>query len=691
MLQPWRVGSVAWCLVALFCLAASMAAGQENAKTTGTAEASYGRELPVVEDLHLGPCMDAAVEGNWLYAIGQGKLFVADISTPNAPRVVGTLADLGRTRQIVVKDQVAYITSREDGMFLVDVSRPREPRLLSHYDTIELATGIAVSGPVAFVACRTYGVELVDVSDPARPAHLSTVRTGEAQSCIARDGILYAGVWETQELVICDVQNPRKPAIIARAPLDGYGDGVDLRGKYCYVSTGHHARGVKRPREHNMTRAEVEADPAYGRGHGLEIFDVSDPRKPVWVSRIKSPRIFSLRHLDAWSVTVEGRYAVMADTCNGMFVVDVSDPTKPRFVAHRQWPRAGVVAGLALGKDHVYVAGPDLSVVDATGLASPQTAELDHAPTIPPPVEASDPRFRVYDPAGQVYAVALSGDVALVAAGGAGLHEVRILPKIEKLHAYKTAGFAMDVKVVGNHVFVAEGEGGLSIWERPKDGPLTQVARYRVPSSTVRQVVVPPPGKYALLHVGFHMLHILDVSDPAQPRLVLKEARPGCLYGYHIAEGLLDARYACCGWAYGAYYWYDLYGGPVPAFSGDKFPLRFDAHDGMAFLDGKALVIHQGKYFLLDRKESRPPESLPRYGIPGHELYGKPSIYGNRLYVSDRFWGKVSVVDVSRPESPRLLRSIQLDGNPGIIAEHNGTLVIPAGYQGLLIDAEKSK
>lgn len=111
----------------------------------------------------------------------------------------------------------------------------------------------------------------------------------------------------------------------------------------------------------------------------------------------------------------------------------------------------------------------------------------------------------------------------------------------------------------------------------------------------------------------------------------------------------------------------------------------------MAFLDGKALVIHQGKYFLLDRQESRPPESLPRYGIPGHELYGKPSIYGNRLYVSDRFWGKVSLVDVSRPESPRLLRSIQLDGNPGIIAEHNGTLVIPAGYQGLLIDAEKSK
>ena len=78
--------------------------------------------------------------------------------------------------------------------------------------------------------------------------------------------------------------------------------------------------------------------------------------------------------------------------------------------------------------------------------------------------------------------------------------------------------------------------------------------------------------------------------------------------------------------------------------------------------------------------------AVPTYGIPGHELSGKPSIYGSRLYVSNRFWGKVSVVDISRPEKPKLLRSFQLDGNPGIAVEHNNMLIIPGGYQGLLVD-----
>jgi len=667
-----------------------MALGQE---TGDLPEDRFGKQLAVVKDLRIGPCMDATVVGDRLYAIGQGKLFVADISAPGEPKVLGRLSDLGNTRQIEVKDNVAYITAREDGMFIVDVSRPDAPRLLCHYDTIELATGIALSGKLAFVACRTYGVELVDVSDPRRPVHLSTVRTGEAQSCIARDGILYVGVWGSRELVICDVKNPRKPVIIARAPLDGYGDGVFVRGKYCYAATGHHARGV---RGHH-----AKDDPAYGAGHGLDIFDVSDPSKPVFVSRIKMPRFTLTLSMDLWGVMVEGKYAFVADTFNGMYVVDVSDPKKPFFVAYkrlnydtkRNW-RKGSVAGLALAKDHIYMAGggTDLHVLHAPGLAAPLTPEPDRPPTVPPPEPTPDPRFHTYDAGGQVYAVACTGDVALVAAGSAGLHEVRLRPKIEKLREYKTVGFAVDVKLLGNRVFVAEGQGGLSIWERKDDGSLTRVGCYHVPPYSARQVVVPPPGKYALVHVGGRTLHIVDVSDPARPRLALKDAQPGLMYGYNIADGLLDERYACCGWCYlSGYFWYDLYGGPKPVRTDDHFTISISDKDGMALLDDKALVIYRGKYLLLSRQETRPLADLPTYAIPRHGLSGKPSIHGDRLYVANRIWGKVSIVDISTQTAPKLLRAIQLDGNPGIVHEHNGTLLIPAGYQGLLIEAGKAK
>ena len=405
------------------------------------AAGQYGPELPITASLGLGPSMDAAVVDQTLYVIGDGKLHVADISNPASPRIVGGLDGLGNTRQIEVHRGAAYVTAREDGLFIIDVSRPATPVLLNHYDAIELATGIALSGDLAFVACRTAGVELVDISQPARPVHLSTIRMGEAQSVAARNGFLYAGVWGSREVVICDVRNPRQPTIVARAPLDGNGDGVALRGDYCFAATGHHARGW-RPKD-------AEASPFYGRGHGLEIFDIRNPAAPVFVSRVKMPRFYRIG-MDMWDVIVAGDYAFVADTYNGVFVVDISDLKKPRFVGHRQLPSVpaetidgvststerlpgterlqtvfaadGVAAGerlpspvggIALAKDTLYVAGAstDLHVVAAPAVAQPPQQEPDQEVKIPPPQPSErDPRFRIYRPEGQVWGVAFSGD-----------------------------------------------------------------------------------------------------------------------------------------------------------------------------------------------------------------------------------------------------------------------------------------
>ena len=120
-------------------------------------------------------------------------------------------------------------------------------------------------------------------------------------------------------------------------------------------------------------------------GAGTHFFDVSDPAKPLFVSRIKT-RPFYRIGMDMWDVMVAGDYAFLGDTYNGVFVVDISDLEHPRFVGHRQLapvPRTidgldtgerlpAPVGGIALAKDTLYVAGAwtDLHVVDATGLAT---------------------------------------------------------------------------------------------------------------------------------------------------------------------------------------------------------------------------------------------------------------------------------------------------------------------------------
>ncbi len=317
----------------------------------------------------VGPVMDVAATARHLYAVGEGKLFVLDLAQPNAPRIEGQLAGLGHVRQIAVQRGIAYVTAREDGLFLVDVRSPDQPVLASHYDTIELATGIAVSGNVAAVANRLAGVELIDVSDPRRPRHLSTVRVGEAQSVAFQGDYLYAGVWHSREVAVIHVQNPRKPAVVARAPLDGYGDGVAVQGNLLVAATGHHS-GVQPNR--------VPGDPGFGHGHGLEVFDVSRPSQPRLLSRLKLPPLYRLG-MDMWGVELAGDYAFVHDTYNGLFVIDLRHPATPRCLAHCPLPIVkdrndpSPLAGLAIVRDRVYLAGAwsDLHIV-APGVPAPR-------------------------------------------------------------------------------------------------------------------------------------------------------------------------------------------------------------------------------------------------------------------------------------------------------------------------------
>ncbi|MFC1596994.1 LVIVD repeat-containing protein [Planctomycetota bacterium] len=194
--------------------------GQLEAKTESASHANETDAsetfLPIVGDVGIGPTIDVTVDGDLAFAIGRGVLRVLDISQPLKPQVLGQLSGLGNTRQLVTRQGIVYVGSREDGVFVIDATDPAQPRLLTRYDSVEFATGVGISGDVLFLACRHYGVEIVDVSTPDKPIHLSTVCTGEAQSVSIRNGFLYAGVWATSEVVVVDVRNPRRPQITAR-------------------------------------------------------------------------------------------------------------------------------------------------------------------------------------------------------------------------------------------------------------------------------------------------------------------------------------------------------------------------------------------------------------------------------------------------------------------------------------------
>lgn len=659
----------------------------------------YGKELTISGTLGVGPSFDAVAEGGRLYVLAGGALHIAELNDPARPRVVGKLRGLGHVRQIVVRGGIAYITAREDGFFLVDVRKPESPALIAHYDTIELATGLAIAGDIAFIACRHAGVELIDIANPKEPRHLSTLRVGEAQSLAADDRYMYIGVWATRELVIADIRDPLRPVQVSTTPLDGFGDGVAIRGNTAYVVTGHHSAeaGPKRP---------AEGMPGYGAGHGFEIFDVTDRRNPRLLSRVKLPKFYGL-YMDTWRVRLSGNRAFVNDTYNGIFVFDISDPRQVRALAHRQLPivpgigdgdlpvpaQPGPAVGLAITKDWMYIAGSwsDVHIVPAPGLAAPMDPPPSFKLRASPPRQ-TDPSFLTYQPGrGQVYAVDVwkkdddGKPILLVAAGMAGLHVVRLGDRFQRVAEYPTPGFACSVGHHGDTVYSAEGMGGLGVYQAGEKGRLREIARYKVPGYSVQQVVVSPSGTRALAHVGMNRLHILDVSDPAHPVLAKEDLHPGLFYQRAIPTALAASRYSLVTWTVSGPFLFDLNPAAPPQLAGFQYPFRIGTENG-ATPDGDGWILTTlRKYFRVTVGEKRSPQEIGLVGIEGHDLNGKPTLYGDTLFIANALTGRILALDVSARARPKLYSTVLLPEHPGHIVEVDGRALVPAGYQGLLL------
>ncbi len=316
--------------------------------------------------------------------------------------------------------------------------------------------------------------------------------------------------------------------------------------------------------------------------------------------------------------------------------------------------------------------------------------EPDQPPVLPPLPEtaAQDADFRVYRPEGQVHAVVIQGDIAWAACGAAGLQAVRLGEKLTPAAVHHGRGEVCYVSLSGNRLYTAEGKHGIGIYEIGPEFRLTELGRLTVPSQGVRQVVVPAPGRFALFHCGGASVYIADVSDPVNPKLVFSNHQVGLFYGDQLLDKLFDGRYLAAYWQRSGPAWYDV-SGIKPVLAGNTPDTTlYGWTDGACALGDKLLLIKRGKYVLLDPNERRSVSDLPAHGVAGLRLAGRPSVGGNILAMSSRHHRLVWVLDIADINRPSLKRQYSLSGHPGACAFWNGRVVIPAGYQGLLVERQ---
>lgn len=653
-------------------------------------------EEPVIKSVK--KIMDKGVtglykDGDVLYVGAAGVLYSLDISDPKNPKQVGSVTFPGSVRQVTVCNGKAVVSARDTGVWIFDVSDPANMSLITRYDGIELSTGIDMAGDCIFVGERQTGVEFVDARDLSKPQHIRVIKTPESQTVFYQNGYLYSGEWSAGQVSIFNAKDMSNIQLVKTINLQGYGDGLWVTGDRLYASTGHH---------HKNHAPKVQD----GDGHGVEIWDVSNPENPVFISRVEFD-IFYISGADWWLVrpSGDGKTLFCGDVFNGLYVVDITNERNPKIIHH--WEPLGnspsnkknAVNSIALADGVAYVSVGN----EGLYLMESSRAKSSRRDRGTPPVNLSaryrydtpsDSHFNAWVPdrRGAVKGAAAYGDALFVGCGDAGLYTVK---KNSSGKLYSTARldipFAGGVAIQGDKLYVARGHEGLGVYRIGSDLSLTQIDLLKTklnpsrPADQFSYWVSAPNDKYVVngcRKSGYQFLAITGSS--AQPTYTFRRQYGlNVSYNRYISEKTSTDGFLAYATRSGLA-WINLNNTSAVAAPEVREDLKNNLTEGATlYRDNKFLLtrshslctIAPGGSEIIQTSEANPAFA----GIPRWES-GYDVLVCNFV---NRF---VSKIDTRNFASPSLTFTESTVGYPEPGIFWNGKCVVPCGYQGLLVE-----
>jgi hypothetical protein len=317
----------------------------------------------------------------------------------------------------------------------------------------------------------------------------------------------------------------------------------------------------------------------------------------------------------------------------------------------------GPTQTVALQGDYAYVGvGLRLIVLDITNPSSPKE------------IGATEP-FGWY-----VEDMAVAGNAAFVAAGGAGLYIVDISNPTypTMIGGYDTPGYAEGVTIAGNYAYIADGPAGLrvlDVTDRPH--PVEVATAYTL--SYAFDIAV--EGGYAYIAAAGAGLLVAELSDPAKPKEVGSLDTAGYAYSLTVSGNTI---YVADGWG----------GLRVVDISNPSHPLEVSSlkTSGWSFdvvvRDSTAYVADGwGGVRLVDVTN---PMMLVEAGNyqPANSLATALTVAGKLIYVADRGMG-LRVLDVSGEAHPVQVALYSPVGYAADVAVAGNHAYVAAGRYGL--------
>lgn len=433
-------------------------------------------------------------------------LHLYDISNPLAPRHLSGLHTPGSAKGVLLMDNYAFVGDDDHGLQVVDISNAGAPRLLASLPTTGLAYTMRRAGNLLYLADHRGGWNIIDITRPAEPKLLVNVDTpGKAWSLELYQHYVYVADDRTG-LLIYDVSNPQQPQQVGLFDPAGYVEDVLIRGQTAYVALfdqGLYILDLADP----VKPVIVSHLPSYGNARGMalegDMLYLADWDAGLLLVDVSKPAAPVIRgHFDtsgsAWGVAVQGDNAYVMDWWGGFKVVDVSQPGSPRLVS--EYHLRGALDHISLREGYAFVAGA------GTGLQVFDVNNPD-GPIWMAGIDVSGEVSAMVAGAGRVYVATQSGGLALV--------DIDNPFQPALLAQYDLAVVAKKLRVTGGLLYLLDTQGAIQVWDVNEDLNPKRLAYlsggYRDFDVLGAQLAV----------VGAQGASLLDMSAPAAPRVLV--------------------------------------------------------------------------------------------------------------------------------------------------------------------------
>ena len=227
---------------------------------------------------------------------------------------------------------------------ILDLSDPSSPKKVAEYAFPEQIWSFRLVGPYAYVAANFYGLGVLDVSNPAAPKLRASIKTPGQAKGVALVGTTAFVADHMSGVDVVDLSSLDKPTLRGSFFVDGYARDVAASSRFAFAvdaPTGLYALDPARPGppeaigqiQSAAAPSMIEVMEQGGRviaclvgGGALQLYDVTDPAKPVHLTSFKTPGGRPAR------IALDGARGYLADGREGVQIVDLSNPSSPTLV-----------------------------------------------------------------------------------------------------------------------------------------------------------------------------------------------------------------------------------------------------------------------------------------------------------------------------------------------------------------------